>query len=333
MPIPDVRYARSGDVAIAYQVVGDGPIDLVFIMGWVSHLEYFWAEPSFARFLHRLATFSRLILFDKRGTGLSDPAARPAADARAAHGRRPGGDGRGRVGARSVVRLVGGRSHERPLCSDVPGADARARSSTTPSREAALRGRLSVGADRGGAARRLARDRRTQWGRDGPRRRRLRNAPTRRRPAARGSRLARASARAPAVAVALNAHEQPRSTSATCCRDSGADARALPRATRLRRERRARRARRIARLDPGRAARRAARRRASDLRGAIDDAEVARRDRGVPHRHSPAYPKATASSRPCCSPTSSARRSGRQSWVTGPGASCSLAITRSCAVS
>ena len=66
------RYARSGSVNIAYQVVGDGPIDLVFVMGWVSHLEMFWEEPSFARFLNRLASFSRLILFDKRGTGLSD---------------------------------------------------------------------------------------------------------------------------------------------------------------------------------------------------------------------------------------------------------------------
>jgi pimeloyl-ACP methyl ester carboxylesterase len=65
-------YARSGDVNIAYQVVGDAPLDLVFVMGWVSHLEYCWREPSFARFLLRLASFSRLILFDKRGTGLSD---------------------------------------------------------------------------------------------------------------------------------------------------------------------------------------------------------------------------------------------------------------------
>lgn len=69
---PDTMYARSGDVNIAYQVIGDGPLDLVFVMGWVSHLEYFWREPSFARFLLRLASFSRLILFDKRGTGLSD---------------------------------------------------------------------------------------------------------------------------------------------------------------------------------------------------------------------------------------------------------------------
>jgi serine/threonine protein kinase len=69
---PETRYARSEDVNIAYQVVGDGPLDIVFVMGWVSHLEWFWKEPSFARFLARLASFGRLILFDKRGTGLSD---------------------------------------------------------------------------------------------------------------------------------------------------------------------------------------------------------------------------------------------------------------------
>jgi len=73
VPNPKTHYAVStGDVNIAYQVVGDGPLDLVFVMGWVSHLEYFWKEPSVARFLMRLASFSRLILFDKRGTGLSD---------------------------------------------------------------------------------------------------------------------------------------------------------------------------------------------------------------------------------------------------------------------
>ena len=71
-PSPETMYARSGDVNIAYQVIGDAPLDLVFVMGWVSHMEYFWREPNFARFLLRLASFSRLILFDKRGTGLSD---------------------------------------------------------------------------------------------------------------------------------------------------------------------------------------------------------------------------------------------------------------------
>ena len=69
---PHTHYARSGDVNIAYQVAGSGPLDLVFVMGWITHLEYFWQEPSFARFLRRLASFSRLILIDKRGTGLSD---------------------------------------------------------------------------------------------------------------------------------------------------------------------------------------------------------------------------------------------------------------------
>jgi pimeloyl-ACP methyl ester carboxylesterase/class 3 adenylate cyclase len=70
---PRVHYAHSGSVNIAYQVIGSGPIDLVFVMGWVSHLEYFWNEPHFARFLERLGSMARLILFDKRGTGLSDP--------------------------------------------------------------------------------------------------------------------------------------------------------------------------------------------------------------------------------------------------------------------
>jgi pimeloyl-ACP methyl ester carboxylesterase len=69
---PETRYAKSGDVNIAYQVLGDGPRDLVLVPGWLSNIEVFWEEPSLARFLERLASFSRLILFDKRGTGLSD---------------------------------------------------------------------------------------------------------------------------------------------------------------------------------------------------------------------------------------------------------------------
>jgi class 3 adenylate cyclase/alpha-beta hydrolase superfamily lysophospholipase len=69
---PRTHYARSGDVHIAYQVVGDGPVDLVYVPGWVSHVEYAWENPGFARTLRRLASFSRLILFDKRGTGMSD---------------------------------------------------------------------------------------------------------------------------------------------------------------------------------------------------------------------------------------------------------------------
>ncbi len=69
---PQTRYAKSGNVNIAYQVVGDGPRDLVLVPGWVSNMEVSWEEPTMARFLERLASFSRLILFDKRGTGLSD---------------------------------------------------------------------------------------------------------------------------------------------------------------------------------------------------------------------------------------------------------------------
>jgi pimeloyl-ACP methyl ester carboxylesterase len=69
---PETRYARSGDVNVAYQVFGEGPRDLVFVPGWVSNVEYFWEEPAVVRFFERLASFSRLILFDKRGTGLSD---------------------------------------------------------------------------------------------------------------------------------------------------------------------------------------------------------------------------------------------------------------------
>ena len=69
---PETRYARSGDVNIAYQVVGDGPRDLVVVPGWITNIDVFWEEPRVARFFERLASFSRLILFDKRGTGLSD---------------------------------------------------------------------------------------------------------------------------------------------------------------------------------------------------------------------------------------------------------------------
>ena len=72
--IPETKYARSGEINIAYQAIGEGNIDLVYVPGWVSNVEYTWEEPRLRRFLSRLASFSRLIIFDKRGTGLSDPA-------------------------------------------------------------------------------------------------------------------------------------------------------------------------------------------------------------------------------------------------------------------
>jgi class 3 adenylate cyclase/pimeloyl-ACP methyl ester carboxylesterase len=71
--VPTTRYAKSGDVNIAYQVVGDGPVDLVYVPGFVSNIEAMWEDPGFTRFFDRLASFARLVIFDKRGTGLSDP--------------------------------------------------------------------------------------------------------------------------------------------------------------------------------------------------------------------------------------------------------------------
>ena len=72
---PVTRYARSGDLHIAYQVVGDGPIDLVYVPSWISQVEHYWEEPGVARYFNRIASFSRLIMFDRRGSGLSDPVA------------------------------------------------------------------------------------------------------------------------------------------------------------------------------------------------------------------------------------------------------------------
>jgi pimeloyl-ACP methyl ester carboxylesterase len=72
MSSPTTKYAKSGDVHIAYQVIGDGASDLLIIPGAWSHLDVIWEEPSCARFLRRLASFSRVIIIDKRGSGLSD---------------------------------------------------------------------------------------------------------------------------------------------------------------------------------------------------------------------------------------------------------------------
>jgi pimeloyl-ACP methyl ester carboxylesterase len=72
IPVADIRYAKSGDVSIAYQVSGAGDTDLVLAPGYISNLEANWEEPNFARFLERLASRFRIVLFDKRGTGLSD---------------------------------------------------------------------------------------------------------------------------------------------------------------------------------------------------------------------------------------------------------------------
>lgn len=71
--IPETQYAKGNEGYVAYQVFGDGPLDVVFVSNWMTNLDVMWEEPSLARFLHRLASFSRLLCFDKRGTGVSDP--------------------------------------------------------------------------------------------------------------------------------------------------------------------------------------------------------------------------------------------------------------------
>src|SRR6516162_3218534 len=75
--LPRTRYVKSGEVHIAYQVLGDGPINLLWVPGFVSHLEYDWEHPRPARFFRRLASFSRLIRFDKRAPGADSIAVRP----------------------------------------------------------------------------------------------------------------------------------------------------------------------------------------------------------------------------------------------------------------
>jgi hypothetical protein len=78
--IPETRYARSGEINIAYQVVGEGPIDVVFVPGFLSHLDLQWADPRAARFLEKLGSFSRLILYDKLASGFltRSPGHRPS---------------------------------------------------------------------------------------------------------------------------------------------------------------------------------------------------------------------------------------------------------------
>ena len=70
---PQTRYAKSGDVRIAYQVVGEGPFDLVYVPGAMSHVDLIWDDPARASYFGAIAEWCRLILFDKRGTGASDP--------------------------------------------------------------------------------------------------------------------------------------------------------------------------------------------------------------------------------------------------------------------
>ena len=74
--VPSTHCVKSDDVYIAYQVLGEGPLDLMFVPGFVSNVEAIWQSPNRSRFLRRLASFCRVIIFDKRGTGMSDRSAR-----------------------------------------------------------------------------------------------------------------------------------------------------------------------------------------------------------------------------------------------------------------
>lgn len=116
---PKTRYALTGDVSIAYQVLGDGPIDVVLSLGWVSHLDYQWADPTFSRFLRRLAAVGRLLVYDKRGTGLSDPVGAAPTFEERMDDIRAVMDAR-RVSARRARGLLGRREHLRTVCRDVP---------------------------------------------------------------------------------------------------------------------------------------------------------------------------------------------------------------------
>ena len=103
--VPTTRYARSGDASIAYQVTGEGALDVLFLPGWISQIEQMWEAPALRRFLERLSTFGRLILFDSRGTGLSD---------RVLRGVQPrAGGARRRRGPRRRGQRTGGAVHLR----------------------------------------------------------------------------------------------------------------------------------------------------------------------------------------------------------------------------
>ena len=75
MALPETRYAANGGLHIAYQLVGDGPVDVVLLTQWFSNIDSQWEVPPLAAFIRRVAAFSRVLSFDKRGTGLSDPVA------------------------------------------------------------------------------------------------------------------------------------------------------------------------------------------------------------------------------------------------------------------
>jgi DNA-binding SARP family transcriptional activator len=134
-PPAPVHYARSGDLNIAYQVTGDGPIDLVLISGFISHLEKDWEEPRHAHYLERLGSSTRLIRFDKRGTGLSDrPPGVPDLETRMDDA--PSWTRR-TAGARSCSAIPKARRWRSSSPPATPSARARS-SSTAPTRNGSI---------------------------------------------------------------------------------------------------------------------------------------------------------------------------------------------------
>ena len=118
--LPETRYAQSGEVSIAYQVMGDGPIDLILVSGFVSHIEFAHELTGFTAFLRRLASFARVVTFDKRGQGLSDRmSGAPSLEVRMDDVRDHGCD---RLEARCPGRVLRRRLHEHPFRRDVPRA-------------------------------------------------------------------------------------------------------------------------------------------------------------------------------------------------------------------
>ena len=289
---PRTRYVRNGDVHIAYQVVGDGPIDLVYVPSWISQVEHYWEEPTVARYFQRLASFSRLIMFDRRGTGLSDPVAGAPTLEEQMDDVVAVMDAAGSERAAVFARLEG-------------GAMAALFAATHPERDAgarALRGdaadvvgaRTTTGRSSARSARRGCTELATGARARGSSRSRRASAanPRLRRLVRRGSSGSRP---APGTAAKLDADERARSTSAACCRRS--------------RCRRScctapsdqfidiRHSRYLAEHIPGAQLRRAARA-TTAVSFARRERRAARRDRGVPDRRRAAAPSPSGCSRP-----------------------------------
>src|SRR5271169_5395221 len=123
--VPETRYAKAAEGRhLAYQVVGEGTTDLIYVPDWWNHIEAQWEEPALERFLHRLASFSRLILFDKRGMGASDPVSQnETANVGGLDRGRPGGHGSDRLSTSRRVRKQRRWTDGSPLRGDVPATD------------------------------------------------------------------------------------------------------------------------------------------------------------------------------------------------------------------